>query len=311
MTPIDELVPDPVQHAAPRAPMSRGRVVAPLPTLGSEPLYVRLRGYAASLPTTIPGGQWFVPHEFPVLGMDVLVMFDDHGDAHALAGFDTYPISIDPAHRSSDAAGEEGTTHATPLTWKTVAAEDADRVEIEFVNDDDMLIYLRLNGSAIRVVRPNGGTWYSALFTGLVESRCAAPAKAYTIYELIGPGIVGGLEDVPEDWHTVGAGGEPSFENSWTSLGGAYGDVRFRRHEGVVYVVGAVHNGSPDTVFTLPAGYRPDCQLYIPVHSRASAGGHARQIAEVTVLSNGQFAVHAADDSNYDIHVTCSFPLTP
>lgn len=63
-------------------------------------------------------------------------------------------------------------------------------------------------------------------------------------------------------WHTVGASGEPRFENSWVSNGDtwipqftrlSFGDGRY-----LVAMRGLVKNGTLGlTAFTLPEGYRP------------------------------------------------------
>ena len=62
-----------------------------------------------------------------------------------------------------------------------------------------------------------------------------------------------------EDWHTVGAAGEPAFQNGWTAYGAPYGPPQFRkRPDGVVELRGLATAGAYATpVFTLPAGYRP------------------------------------------------------
>lgn len=63
---------------------------------------------------------------------------------------------------------------------------------------------------------------------------------------------------VEEDWHEVGAGGEPAFQNSWANKGGAYETLAFRKVGNVVWLKGSVGAGSLNTtIFTLPTGYRP------------------------------------------------------
>lgn len=59
-----------------------------------------------------------------------------------------------------------------------------------------------------------------------------------------------------EVWHTVGASGEPSFQNGWAHNLGQL--VRFRRINGIVYLTGrAAGDTQSYIIFTLPAGYRP------------------------------------------------------
>lgn len=62
-----------------------------------------------------------------------------------------------------------------------------------------------------------------------------------------------------EDWHYVGGGGEPAFTNSWANASGEM-KLAFRvREAGVVDLHGVVSGGSSsNSIFTLPANYRPD-----------------------------------------------------
>jgi hypothetical protein len=91
---------------------------------------------------------------------------------------------IDPADRSPNAGGFQDTTHATANTLSTLLVEDADRIEQHIVNDSDAVIYLRLNEQGYYRLAPNGGDFYSALFTGKIETLCAESAKALTVYVL-------------------------------------------------------------------------------------------------------------------------------
>ena len=123
---------------------------------------------------------WLEPGSY-----DLAITKDNLSYTSYLEAIDAEMVQIDPAERSSNAAGGAHTTHATANTYKTVAALAATRREIEVVNDSDTVVYLRLNSAGTRRLAPNGGSWYSALFTGLVESTCASPAKALTVYELL------------------------------------------------------------------------------------------------------------------------------
>lgn len=60
-----------------------------------------------------------------------------------------------------------------------------------------------------------------------------------------------------EDWHYVGETGEPAFENDWVNASG-WPATAFRfREAGIVDVHFGVQDGTAQTVFTLPEGYRP------------------------------------------------------
>jgi hypothetical protein len=62
-----------------------------------------------------------------------------------------------------------------------------------------------------------------------------------------------------EDFHEVGAIGEPAFTNSWAAHASADHKPRFRkRPDGTVEMRGLLISGNSDqSAFTLPAGYRP------------------------------------------------------
>src|SRR6478672_4280945 len=62
----------------------------------------------------------------------------------------------------------------------------------------------------------------------------------------------------PEDWHQVGAPGEPRFLNSWKNLSTPGAVAFYKDHEGVVHLRGEAFEGEPETpIFQLPSGYRP------------------------------------------------------
>jgi hypothetical protein len=64
-----------------------------------------------------------------------------------------------------------------------------------------------------------------------------------------------------EQPHIVGAAGEPVFQNSWVNFDTtAFHGARFWKDPmGIVHVEGLIKNGTaaPNTIFELPAGYRP------------------------------------------------------
>jgi len=97
-----------------------------------------------------------------------------------------------------------------------------------------------------------------------------------------------------DNWHTVGAAGEPAFQNSWSSVGGAYGPVAFRKDPfGHVSLKGVAQSGTNNTViFTLPAGYRPAVATTVPVIGDSAAAGNQITInpdGTVTGLRSGAF----------------------
>jgi hypothetical protein len=70
-------------------------------------------------------------------------------------------------------------------------------------------------------------------------------------------------------WHTVGAGGEPAFQNGWVNFGSGQTDASFTKDAtGVVHIRGQVAGGTVNpgvtgSVFTLPVGYRPPSLVYV------------------------------------------------
>ena len=79
-------------------------------------------------------------------------------------------------------------------------------------------------------------------------------------------------------WHTVGAAGEPIYQDSWASYGAPFSAARFRRYaDGIVEIQGLIKRASEPAanspIFTLPVGYRPVYQL---IFTQACAGGACR-----------------------------------
>lgn len=61
-----------------------------------------------------------------------------------------------------------------------------------------------------------------------------------------------------DQWHVVGASGEPAFQNSWVNYGGTFYGASFRRSPDGTHLNtrGFVKNGTAfTTIYTLPAGY--------------------------------------------------------
>ena len=64
----------------------------------------------------------------------------------------------------------------------------------------------------------------------------------------------------PENWHEVGAPGEPGFQNSWHNVSSSTTDETaafFKDHDGIVHFKGLVEAGTETVIFQLPPGYRP------------------------------------------------------
>jgi hypothetical protein len=110
-------------------------------------------------------------------------------------------------------------------------------------------------------------------------------------------------KELPEPtWHTVGAAGEPGFQNAWVSAAGlAFDDPQFRKlADGRVQVRGAVKNGTNNAVvFTLPAGYAPKKDVMFITQGFAAADTFVR----VRVKSNGDVVVNMAATPTAEAHI--------
>lgn len=62
----------------------------------------------------------------------------------------------------------------------------------------------------------------------------------------------------PEPWRSVGAFGQPAWQNGWSNYGSGFQVVQFRKAGGdMIQIRGLAVIGSSNTIFTLPTGYRP------------------------------------------------------
>ena len=97
-----------------------------------------------------------------------------------------------------------------------------------------------------------GGTSYAAITalprdsvgTKQLKNNAVTPAKIKAVAPL---------------WHAVGAAGEPAFQNGWVNEGPTSDETAgfAEDRSGLVRLKGVIQSGTNDTVFTLPAGYRP------------------------------------------------------
>ncbi len=83
-----------------------------------------------------------------------------------------------------------------------------------------------------------------------------------------------------DDWHEVGASGEPAFQNSWVNFDSNSASAAFRKDgEGTVHIKGLVKGGTlSNAVFTLPVGYRPLKIAHTPVISSDTAAPARMQV---------------------------------
>jgi hypothetical protein len=84
----------------------------------------------------------------------------------------------------------------------------------------------------------------------------------------------GQLPAVERD-HLVGASGEIPFQNSWVNFGGSNEPARYwKDYTGNVHIGGTLKSGTINTtMFTLPAGYRPQYAMIYAIVSNGVFGG--------------------------------------
>ncbi len=99
-----------------------------------------------------------------------------------------------------------------------------------------------------------------------------------------------------QDNNLVGATGAAQFENAWENYGGQnepalYYIDPFRR----VHIGGVVKTGAPpSTIFTLPAGYRPQYAVIRPVASNDLFG-------VVTINSDGEVTANVGSSTYFSL----------
>jgi len=93
----------------------------------------------------------------------------------------------------------------------------------------------------------------------------------------------------------------PTFQNGWTHYDTTYGDVRYRKINGVVHIEGLIKSGTisaTQPVFTLPVGFRPKTRLLKATFSNNS-------VARLDIATNGYVIPYSG--SNVWYSVWCSF----
>jgi collagen type I/II/III/V/XI/XXIV/XXVII alpha len=144
--------------------------------------------------------------------------------------------------------------------------------------------------SAVKVAA--GTQVYVTCYTATAASNVTL--RRFDIARVGGPtgptgaaGAPGGNATVPIDnWHVVGAAGEPAFANGWTSYGSPYPPLSFRKDPlGIVHFRGQGYAANAVAtmtgMFTLPAGYWPAGQSYF-ICPAGSASGHLKVMVSAT-----------------------------
>lgn len=95
-----------------------------------------------------------------------------------------------------------------------------------------------------------------------------------------------------DEWHIVGAPGEPGFQNGWENYDGGYNPARFKKDAaGNVLVEVMVKSGTiGGEIFTLPEGYRPTHRLLNEGMTNSSTG-------RIDVFTDGRVAPQNGSNS--------------
>jgi hypothetical protein len=108
-----------------------------------------------------------------------------------------------------------------------------------------------------------------------------------------------------DDWHVIGAAGEPAFQNGWTnySLASYPAAAFWKDSAGIVHLRGLVAGSGLNTIFTLPAGFRSGPNIsagvrvnIIGVHAGGAEGRIDLYNSGEVVLAGGATAYVALAD---------------
>ena len=99
-----------------------------------------------------------------------------------------------------------------------------------------------------------------------------------------------------EERHVVGQAGQPGFQAPWTTSMGFAAPTFWKDRDGVVHLEGdSFRSGGPntafETIFTLPASYRPASNLRFTVPTvNSGVGGDTATFTTLRIQPNGQVA---------------------
>lgn len=108
------------------------------------------------------------------------------------------------------------------------------------------------------------------------------------LYGNVNLSIAQGQLPAIEKAHLVGASGEVPFAGTWVNFGSTFEPALYwKDYAGIVHLGGLVKLGTiGTTIFTLPAGYRPQYTLTFAVYSN-NAFGYCQVNPDGTVVASG------------------------
>lgn len=98
---------------------------------------------------------------------------------------------------------------------------------------------------------------------------------------------------IGEDWHEIGASGEPAFQNSWANEGSAGNETAaFKYRAGMLFFKGYIDSGTTTdgtVVFTLPEGRRPNSTIRV---SGMFVNGSSEISYQLEIQTDGDVAIY-------------------
>jgi hypothetical protein len=128
-------------------------------------------------------------------------------------------------------------------------------------------------------------------------AACCVPSVGDTLVLDVVAGAGLAIAGQPDRWHTIGAGGEPAFAGTWAVVG-ANRKAGFRRtDDGGVELAGwlltTTATAAPNTIFTLPAGWRPDAAITIGRTAGNSGGTQVATSINISTAGLVQLTAYA------------------
>lgn len=103
-----------------------------------------------------------------------------------------------------------------------------------------------------------------------------------------------------EQWHELGATGEPALQNSWANVGGANDETAAFRLFGVsqLHIKGLIDSGTitdGTVVFTLPEAYWPEKHLRV---SGMYVQGSSENSYQIEIQTDGDVAIYGVSGAS-------------
>jgi hypothetical protein len=213
----------------------------------------------------------------------------NYGSGHAAAGFRKYP---------------DGRVRLRGLLTSGTIGQPAFTLPVGYRPQTTHLISTLSSGGASQLYVNTDGTvnpvsganaWYS--LNGIEFDTETTPVTASVAVQAM------------DTWHNIGGTGEPAFTNSWSNYGSGYADGGFRKYpDGRVRLRGLVKTGTMNqSMFTLPAGYRPTRSLIFVVTS-SDLFGEVRVNTDGTVIPyQGSNTWFALDGIEFDTELVYNY----